>query len=120
MLLLNEMVIISVRVFIVEEISRYVVSFFDLVCMVKFFFGVFFINDLENEIIIRGNLFVSLFWCLEGVFIFNFNYFGIVGSSSGVISMLSSNIMVNFDFFIGVFFLEYGNFLLGVFDLKMC
>lgn len=116
---LNEMATISARAFTVEETSRYAASFLDPARMVKSFPGVSFINDLENEIIIRGNPPVSLLWRLEGVPIPNPNHFGTVGSSSGAISMLSSNTMANSDFFTGAFPSEYGNSLSGVFDLKM-
>lgn len=116
---LNEMATISARAFTVEETSRYAASFLDPARMVKSFPGVSFINDLENEIIVRGNPPVSLLWRLEGVPIPNPNHFGSVGSSSGAISMLSSNTMANSDFFTGAFPSEYGNSLSGVFDLKM-
>lgn len=116
---LNEMATISARAFTVEETSRYAASFLDPARMVKSFPGVSFINDLENEIVIRGNPPVSLLWRLEGVPIPNPNHFGSVGSSSGAISMLSSNTMSNSDFFTGAFPSEYGNSLSGVFDLKM-
>lgn len=119
MLPLNEMATISARAFTVEETSRYAASFLDPARMVKSFPGVTFINDLENEIIVRGNPPVSLLWRLEGVPIPNPNHFGTVGSSSGAISMLSSNTLSNSDFFTGAFPAEYGNSLSGVFDLRM-
>ncbi len=116
---LNEMATISARAFTVEETSRYAASFLDPARMVKSFPGISFINDLQNEIIVRGNPPVSLLWRLEGIPIPNPNHFGSVGSSSGAISMLSSNTMANSDFFTGAFPSEYGNSLSGVFDLKM-
>lgn len=116
---INEMASISARTFSVEETSRYAASFSDPARMAKSFPGVSFINDLENEIIVRGNPPVSLLWRLEGVPIPNPNHFGSIGSSSGAISMLSSNTLSNSDFLTGAFPSEYGNSLSGVFDLKM-
>ena len=87
--------------------------------MARSFPGVTFIDDLENEIIVRGNPPVSLLWRLEGVPIPNPNHFSSIGSSSGAISMLSSNTLSNSDFLTGAFPAEFGNSLSGVFDMHM-
>lgn len=87
--------------------------------MVRFvvnFVGVFIVDDVCNDIVICGNLLIGVFWCVEGIFIFNFNYFFVMGIIGGLVSVLNFNMIKNFDFMISVFFVEYGNVLVGVFD----
>lgn len=86
--------------------------------MVLFFAGVIIQDDGGNEIVICGNSFCGLLWCMEGVEIFIFNYFFDQGVFGGGISVLSVNMLVNFDFLVSVYFVEYGNVFFGVFDLK--
>lgn len=63
---------------------------------------------------------MGVLWCLEGIEIFNLNYFGVMGNFGGGVSMLSSSIFFNLDFYIGVFLVEFGNVQFSVFDLNMC
>lgn len=116
---INEMATVSIRPFSIEEASRYPASFQDPARMARSFAGVSSINDLDNEIIIRGNASTSLLWRLEGIEIPNPNHYGSIGASSGAISMLSSNVLSNSDFMTGAFSAEYGNTISGVFDMKM-
>ncbi|MEP4535317.1 MAG: TonB-dependent receptor [Cyclobacteriaceae bacterium] len=76
-------------------------------------------DDLLNEIVIRGNSPKGILWRLEGVEIPNPNHFASVGSSAGGISMLSSSVLSNSDFFTAAFPAQYGNASSGIFDLKM-
>lgn len=116
---LNEMVAVSARSFSVEETSRYAASFLDPARMARTFAGVSYLDDLENHLVVRGNGPTSLLWRLEGVEIPNPNHYADVGSSSGAISMLSSNTLANSEFLLGAFPAEYGNTISGVFDLRL-
>lgn len=115
---LNEMATTSARSFSVEETSRYAASLFDPARMAQSFAGVTAGNDVNNDIVIRGNSSKGLQWRLEGVEIINPNHFGEEGSSAGGVSMISSSMLTNSDFFTGAFPAEYGNALSGVFDLQ--
>jgi hypothetical protein len=115
---LNEMANTSARSFSVEETSRYAASLFDPARMAQSFAGVTAGNDLNNDIVIRGNSSKGLQWRLEGVEIINPNHFGEEGSSAGGVSMISSSMLTSSDFFTGAFPAEYGNALSGVFDLQ--
>jgi len=115
---LNDMASISARAFSVEETSRYAGSVFDPARMAQSFAGVTAGNDINNDIIIRGNSSKGLQWRLEGTEIINPNHFGEEGSSAGGISMISTSMLTNSDFFTGAFPAEYGNALSGVFDLQ--
>ncbi len=117
----NEMATVSARSFTVEETSRYAASAFDPARMAQNFAGVATGagDDLNNEIIIRGNSPRGVLWRLEGIEIPNPNHFGALGNSGGGISMLSSSILSNSDFYTGAFPSEFGNALSGVFDLNM-
>ncbi len=115
---LNDMATVSARSFSTEETSRYAGSAFDPARMAQSFAGVTAGNDINNDIVIRGNSSKGLQWRLEGIEIINPNHFGEEGSSAGGISMISSGMLTNSDFFTGAFPAEYGNALSGVFDLQ--
>lgn len=116
----NDMATVSARSFTVEETQRYAGSFKDPARMAQSFAGVTGGgDDLENEIIIRGNSARGLQWRLEGIEIPSPNHFGDMGSGGGAISMLSSSTLSNSDFYTGAFPSEFGNALSGVFDLKL-
>ncbi len=116
----NEMATVSAISISVEETSRYAATFDDPARAALSYAGV---NtggdDLLNEIVIRGNSPKGILWRLEGVEIPNPNHFAEVGSSAGGISMLSSNVLSNSDFFTGAFPAQYGNATSGIFDLNL-
>lgn len=118
---LNELASVSARSFSVEETSRYAGSFYDPARMAQNFAGVSVGggDDLNNEIIVRGNSPTGLLWRMEGVEIPNPNHFGALGNSGGGISMLSSTMLSNSDFYTGAFPAEFGNATSGVFDLNL-
>ena len=116
----NEMATISAISFSVEETSRYPAAVNDPARMALSFAGVTGGgDDLSNEIVIRGNTPKGLLWRLEGVEIPNPNHYSQTGSSAGGISMLSSAMLSNSDFYTGAFPAQYGNASSGVFDLKL-
>jgi hypothetical protein len=117
---LNSMTTVSAKTFTVEETRRYAGGLDDPARMVSAFAGVTEANMRDNAIIIRGNSPKGVLWRLEGVRIPNPNHFSgsnVVGG--GGISMLSSQLVANSDFFTGAFPAEYGNALAGVFDMKL-
>ncbi len=119
---LNEMALVSARTFSVEETGRYASSFFDPARMAQNYAGLSGTggsSDLFNEIIVRGNSPKGVLWRLEGIEIPNPNHFGSLGNSGGGISMLSSSMLSNSDFYTGAFPAEFGNASSGVFDLNL-
>lgn len=117
---LNEMAGVSALSFSVEETSRYAATFDDPARAALSFAGVRGGgDDVLNEIVIRGNSPKGLLWRIEGIEIPNPNHFAEDGSSGGGISMLSSSMLSNSDFFTGAFPAEYSNALSGVFDIKL-
>jgi len=116
---LNNMAVVSVRMFSTEEASRYAGAWGDPARMAANFAGVSASNDSRNDIVIRGNSPLGLLWRLDGFDIPNPNHFSITGSSGGAISMINNNQLANSDFFTGAFPAEFGNAISGVFDLKM-
>lgn len=118
---LNEFATVSARTFSVEETARYAFSAFDPARMAQNYAGVSIGtgDDLFNEIVVRGNSPTGVLWRLEGIQIPNPNHFSSMGSSGGAISMLSSTILSNSDFYTGAFPSEFGNATSGVFDLNM-
>ncbi len=119
---LNEMATVNARSFSVEETSRYAASFYDPARMALNYAGVAIgggTDDLNNEIVVRGNSPKGILWRLEGIEIPNPNHFSSLGSSGGGVSMLSSTMLTNSDFYTGAFPAEFGNALSGVFDVRL-
>ncbi|MGB5927553.1 MAG: TonB-dependent receptor [Cyclobacteriaceae bacterium] len=118
----NEFSTVSSLSFSMEESSKYAGTYNDPSRMVTTFAGVVGgggTDDVENEIIIRGNSPRNLLWRVEGIEVPSPNHFTDQGASSGSISILSSNMLATSDFFTSAFPAEYGNALSGVFDIKL-
>jgi CarboxypepD_reg-like domain len=114
----NEFAGTSARSFSVEETKRYAAAAFDPGRMAQNFAGVSNNGDGDNSIVVRGNSPQGVLWKLEGIEIPSPNHFGGLGSSGSSISMLSSSMLGNSDFYTGAFPAEFGNALSGAFDLK--
>ena len=98
---LNELSTVSTRTFSVEETQRFAAAVNDPARMASSFAGVVTAGDGNNHISIRGNSPNGLLWRMEGVEIPNPNHFSNVGTSGGGISILSSQLLSNSDFFNG-------------------
>ncbi|HMU09941.1 MAG TPA: TonB-dependent receptor [Ferruginibacter sp.] len=114
----NEFASVSARSFSVEDTRRYAASVSDPGRMAQNFAGVSSNGDMDNSIVVRGNSPKGVLWRLEGIEIPSPNHFGGLGSSGGAISMLSSSMLGNSDFYTGAFPAEFGNALSGAFDLN--
>lgn len=116
---LNNMASISARQLSVEESNRYAGGFNDPARLASSFAGVAGTMS-NNGIVIRGNAPKGLLWRIEGVEVPNPSHFSeVVSFGAGGITMLSSQLLANSDFFTGAFPSEYGNALSGVFDIYM-
>lgn len=115
---LNDMALVSARMFSVEETRRFAAGLNDPSRIATAFAGVAGNGD-GNALIIRGNAPNGLLWRMEGVDIPNPNHFARVGTSGGAISILSAQLLANSDFMTGAFPAEYGNAVSGVFDIKL-
>ena len=116
---LNPMATVSARSVSVEEASRYAGAIDDPLRAVSSFAGVATFGSVDrNDIIVRGNSPRGLLWRLDGVDIPNPNHYGQIGNSGGGVSIFSSQLLANSDFFTAAFPAEYGNALAGVFDIK--
>lgn len=115
----NEMAMISVRAFDIQETERYAGSRADPARMAANFAGVLGADDSRNDIIIRGNSPQGVLWRLEEIDIPNPNHFGVAGTTGGPVTILNNKTLATSDFFTGAFPSEYGNSTAGVFDLKM-
>ena len=116
---MNDMAQVSARSFTVEETQRFPVSVGDPLRLVSSFPGVLSNDDGMNEIVVRGNSPRGLLWKLHGVEIPNPNHFSQEGTSSGAISMFSTQVLSRSDFLTSAFPAEYGNAVSGVFDISM-
>ena len=115
----QEFPLVSARSFSVEESKRFAGSLGDPARMAANFAGVTGASDESNALIIRGNSPRGVLWRIEGIEVPNPNHFSTEGASSGVVSVLSANVLDGADFLTGAFSAEYGNALSGVFDLRL-
>ncbi|MBL7765269.1 MAG: TonB-dependent receptor [Chitinophagaceae bacterium] len=115
----NEMGLVSIKQFDVQETERYAGSRGDPARMASNFAGVQGADDSRNDIVIRGNSPQGVLWRLENVDIPNPNHFNVPGTTGGPVSMLNNKMLSNSDFFTGAFPSDYGNSTAGVFDLQM-
>lgn len=109
----------SSRTFSVEETKRFAGSMGDPARMASAFAGVTGGNDENNSLVVRGNSPRGILWRVEGVEIPNPNHFTTEGSSSGVVGVLSPNMISGVDFLTGAFPAQYGNALSAVFDISL-
>jgi hypothetical protein len=116
---LNDMALVSSRMFSVEETQRYAGSVDDPSRAVAVYPGVQTGSAESNQIIIRGNSSRGLLWRIAGMETYNPNHFSEEGSSFGGISMITSSVLANSDFSTGAFAAEYGNAISGVFDIRL-
>jgi hypothetical protein len=116
-IIVNEFATVSARTLNPEQANLYAASLGDPARQVQNFAGVTGGgDDLNNEIVIRGNSPNTLLWRLEGVEVPNPNHF--TRLTGGSVSMLSANVLAKTDFFTSAFPAEYGNGIAGVFDLR--
>lgn len=111
----------SVRTLQSQDATRFAGGYYDPLRMVANFAGITSGNsDESNEIVIRGNSPRGMLWRLEGLEIPNPNHLsGGVGNNGGAYSMISTDVLADFDFYSGAFPAEYGNALSGVMDLRL-
>jgi hypothetical protein len=115
----NGLAVTSGRSFSVEDTKRYAGSLGDPARMATAFAGVTGASDECNSLIVRGNSPRGVLWRVEGIEIPNPNHFTTEGASSGVIGILSPNMIENSDFLTGAFPAQYGNALSAVFDIHL-
>jgi hypothetical protein len=116
---INTMAMVSSRSFNVDESRRYAGSADDPMRAVSNFAGVAASADVNsNQIVIRGNSPKGLLWRVDGVDIPNPNHYAYVGASGGGLTMFSSQVLGNSDFYTAAFPAQYGNALSGVFDMR--
>lgn len=117
---LNDLAMVSARSFTVEETRRYAGGFDDPARMASAFAGVTSGNIQDNTLTIRGNAPKGVQWRLEGVEIPNPNHFANLNvAGGGGLTLFSSQLLDNSDFFTSAFPSEYGNALAGVFDMNL-
>ena len=117
---LNSMATISARSFSIDEAERYAGGITDPSRMAQAYAGVAATSNDDNEIVVRGNSPRGLLWRVEGIEIPNPNHFQAdEGGTGGGVSILSSNVISNSDFFTSAWPAEYGDALSGVFDINL-
>lgn len=117
---LNEMALVGARSFSVEETRRYAGGLDDPARMASVYAGVAAGAGIqENAVVIRGNAPKGVKWRLEGVEIPNPNHFaGMAMMGAGALTLFSSQLLADSDFFTSAFPADYGNAMAGVFDMN--
>lgn len=116
----NSLALASARTFSVEEASRYAGAMNDPGRMAGNFAGVTTAGANVNAIVVRGNAPKNLSWRLEGVDIPVPSHFsGSNVAGGGALTIFSSSMLANSDFYTGAFPAEFGDAAAGVFDMKL-
>jgi hypothetical protein len=105
--------------FSIEDTKRYAGSLGDPARMVSIYAGVTGASDENNALVVRGNSPRGVLWRLDGIEVPNPNHFTSEGSSGGVVSVLSANMLDRSEFLTGAFPAQYGNVLSAAFDLHL-
>ena len=114
----NPLAYTSARSFTAEETDRIPAAINDPGRMVQSFAGVQGgRNDLENQIIVRGNSPFGIGWRVEGIDVPSPNHFTKHGSAGGGVSIFSTHLLDKSDFYTGGQPAEFGNALSGSFDI---
>ena len=110
---------VSARSFAVEETRRYAGGLDDPARMASAFAGVATSAGIQdNAIVIRGNAARGVLWRLEGVEIPTPAHFADMSvAGGGGVTLFSSQLLSNSEFYTGAFPAEFGNALAGVFDM---
>lgn len=117
---LNDMAVVSARVFTVEETERYAGGLDDPARMATAFAGVASASIGQNAIVVRGNAPKGVQWRMEGIEIPSPSHFaGATTTGGGFVTLLSNHVLDNSDFLTGAFPAEYGNAMSGVFDMNL-
>ncbi|MEP1097640.1 MAG: TonB-dependent receptor [Cyclobacteriaceae bacterium] len=117
---INDMATLSSRQFTVEETQRYAGGLNDPARLVSSFAGVAAPSISSNGISVRGNSPAGLLWRIEGVEVPSPNHFAdLTIAGAGLMTVLSSQMMSNSDFYTGAFPSEYGNATSGIFDINL-
>jgi len=117
---INSMAKVSARTFSVEESRRYAGALDDPGRMAGNFAGVTTAGINVNAIVVRGNAPKGLLWRLEGVDIPVPSHFsGATVAGGGGLTMFSSQMLANSDFYTGAWPAQFGNASAGVFDMKL-
>ncbi len=117
---INAMATVSSRQFTVEETQKYAGGLDDPARLVSSFAGVASPSVNNNGISVRGNNPSGLLWRIDGVEVPSPNHFAdLMIAGSGLLTVLSSQMLGNSDFFTGAFPAEYGNATSGVFDIHL-
>jgi len=117
---INSMAVVSSRQFTVEETQRYAGGLNDPARLVSSFAGVATPSISSNGISVRGNSPFGLSWRVEDVEVPSPSHFAdLTIAGAGLLTVLSSQMMGNSDFYTGAFPAEYGNATSGVFDINL-
>lgn len=117
---INSMASVSARTLLVEESSRYAGSFDDPGRMAANFAGVASAGVAVNAIVVHGNSPKGVLWRIEGIDVPVPSHFaGSNVAGGGGITMFSSRLLANSDFYTGAFPAEFANAGAGVFDMKL-
>jgi len=116
----NEMVTNSVKTIYIQDMQKLAGSLDDPIRVAGMMSGVTASPAFsENFISVRGNSSRGLKYILEGVELNNPAHFARIGSSGGIFTIFSMQILDKSDFFTGAFPAEYSNALSGVFDVNL-
>lgn len=100
------------------EINRIAGTIEDINRVLTLFPSVAHVNELSNDLIVRGGSPFETGFYLEGIPVSNINHFRREGGSGGALSILNPDLIENVDFSAGGFSAIYGDRLSSIVDIK--
>ena len=101
-----------------SEIGRMAGSIEDISRILNIFPGISRVNELFNDLIVRGGSPFENGFYLDGIPVSNINYFQREGGSGGALGILNTDLIENVDFSAGGFPAVYGDRLSSIVDIK--
>jgi len=101
------------------EINRIAGTIEDINRVLSLFPSVAHVNELSNDLIVRGGSPFETGFYLNGIPVSNINHFRREGGSGGALSILNPELIENIDFSAGGFSAAYGDRLSSIVDIKL-
>ncbi len=90
----------------------------DIGRMLNFFPAIAHVNELSNDLIVRGGSPFENGYYIDNIPIYNISHFQREGASGGIIGIINPDLVSETNFFVGAFPARYGDRLSAIMDLR--
>ncbi len=100
------------------ELTNLAGSIEDIGRMLNFFPAIAHVNELSNDLIVRGGSPFENGYYIDNIPVYNISHFQREGGSGGIIGIINPDLISETDFYVGAFPARYGDRLSAVMDLR--